>query len=452
MKKIIWLILIGFFIVTSQFINAQAPDSIAKTKEKIKKGWSIGAIPALAFDSDIGLKLGAVINFFDYGNGNIYPAYKHSLYFEYSLTTKGSGIAQFLYDSKYLIPGIRLTAEASYLTERALDFYGFNGYEAYYNHKYEDDSPDNPDYRSRQYYREERKLLRLRADFQGRFYNDRIRWLAGISYYDIKTDTIDVGRLNKGKDKSKQLPDTINGGLYGQYAYLWNIIPSGQIHGGTTTLFKGGLVYDTRDNEPNPMHGIWSEIIFLWAPDFLASGDFGYSKICLTHRQYFSLVPKRLTFVYRIAYQAKLWGKLPYYMLPFIYNGGNSLDRDGLGGAKTIRGILRNRIVGEDYLYGTLEFRWKFFQTVFLKQNIYAALNVFSDFGMVTRNFEIDKSNVPATSMNMFPDDKEKLHISYGAGIHAALNQNFVAAINYGIAADKRDGSKGLYINLNWLF
>ena len=32
-----------------------------------------------------------------------------------------------------LIPGIRMLAEASYLTEKVLDFFGFNGYNAYYN-------------------------------------------------------------------------------------------------------------------------------------------------------------------------------------------------------------------------------------------------------------------------------------------------------------------------------
>jgi hypothetical protein len=450
MKKIFCTVCYCLILVFDKPIKAQVPDSTVQKKEKIKKGWSIGAVPAIAFDSDIGLKLGAVVNFFDYGDGKIYPKYRHSLFFEYSFTTKGSRIAQFLYDSKYLIPGVRLSAEASYLTERALDFYGFNGYETFYSNEFEDDSPGNTKYRSRQYYREERKLLRLRTDFQGRFYNDNLRWLFGISYYDIKTDTIDINRLNKGKPEDEKLP-YIGGGIYGDYT-RWGIIPSGQVSGGNTTLLKGGLIYDSRDNEPNPMKGIWTDILFIWAPNLLASGDFGYSKICLTHRQYFTIVADRLSFVYRIAWQAKLWGKMPYYMLPFIHNGGNSVDRDGLGGAKTVRGILRNRIVGEDYLYGTLEFRWKFIRTVFLKQNVYTALNVFSDFGMVTGKYKFDKSKVPAESKNMFPDKTEKLHISYGAGLHAALNQNFVVAINYGIAADKNDGSKGLYIGLNWLF
>jgi outer membrane protein assembly factor BamA len=444
-------------------VDAQVADSLSGTtlqedtippakNEKIKKGWSFGAVPAIAYDSDIGFKYGAVVNFYDYGDGTIYPSYKHSLFFEWSNTTKNSGINQFVYDSKYLIPKVRVSAEASYLTERAMDFYGYNGYEAYYNSIIEDDSPSNDEYISRQYFRQERKLLRLRADFQGRFFNDRCRWLGGITHYTVKADTIDVVRLNKGKDESELLPVDINGGLYGQYAYLWNILPEDQKNGGSTTFLKGGLVYDTRDNEPNPMRGMWTEAILFLAPSFLGNGDYSFAKISLVHRQYFTIIHDRLSFVYRLGYQGKIWGTMPAYMLPFVLNGGNTVDRDGLGGAKTIRGIQRNRVVGEDFVYGNLEFRWKFIKTVIKNQNVYVALNTFSDFGMITGKYELNKEDIPAEYIYLFPDDKEKLHISYGAGLHIALNQNFVLSVNYGLVTDKRDGNSGLYIGLNWLF
>lgn len=450
MKKTTLLISILFIFFINLISLAQKTDTTKLIKEKIKKGWNFGAVPAVGFDRDIGYKIGAAANFFNYGDGSIYPRYKHSVYIEYSITTKGSGINQILYDSKYLIPGIRVSAELSYLTERALDFYGFNGYKALYDHRFEDDSPNNPEYRSRLYYRQERKLFRLRTDFQGRFFRDNIRWLAGISNYNIKSDTIDINRLNKGKSEDEKLP-AIGGGLYGDYV-KWGIIPADQVKGGNTTLLKAGLVYDTRDNEANPMHGLWTDVLFIWAPKFIGNGQYAYSKIDITHRQYFTIIRKRLSFVYRLSYQAKLWGDIPYYMLPLIYNGGNSLDRDGLGGAKTLRGILRNRDVGEDYLYGNLEFRWKIIRTMFLKQNFYLALNTFSDLGMVTRKYSFDKSGVPSDYLYMFPDDAEKLHISYGAGLHIVFNENFVIATNFGLAADKRDGSSGLYININWLF
>ena len=43
-------------------------------------------------------------------------------------------------------------------------------------------------------------------------------------------------------------------------------------------------------------------------------------------------------------------------------------------------------------------------------------------------------------------------HFTYGCGLHIALNENFVLAINYGMAANKQDGKSGLYIGTNWLF
>jgi hypothetical protein len=44
------------------------------------------------------------------------------------------------------------------------------------------------------------------------------------------------------------------------------------------------------------------------------------------------------------------------------------------------------------------------------------------------------------------------LHVSYGAGLHIALNQNFIVAVDYGMAANKNDGKKGIYIGLDFLF
>lgn len=450
--KIKPLVILIPLLITFMFnIKAQNNDSARNIKkERIKKGLSFNAVPAIAYDSDIGLKLGVVANLYDYGNGTIYPIYRHSLFFELSTTTKRSNVLQFIYDSKYLFPGIRVTSEATYTIERAIDFYGFNGYESYYSADFTDDAAHNTEYRSRQYFKQERKLLRLRADFQGRFLNDNTRWLTGVTFYNIKTDTIDIDRLNKGKSDEDKLP-YVGGGLYGNYM-RWGIVPNDQKYGGSTTLFKGGLIYDTRDNEPNPMHGMWSEVMFFAAPNFMCTNNYGFGKFSVIHRQYFTLVSDRLSFVYRLAYQGKLWGTIPYYMLPFIFQGGNSIDRDGLGGAKTMRGILRNRIVGEDYAFGNIELRWKFFRTLIMKQNFYFAMNAFTDLGMVTRKYPIDEAKINDENREMFPDKEEKPHQSYGSGLYIAINQNFVMAFSYGIAADKHDGNTGLYINLNWLF
>jgi hypothetical protein len=91
-----------------------------------------------------------------------------------------------------------VTVEASHLTEKALYFYGLNGYESLYNPSLEDDESD--DYISRMYYRHERKLTRLKAEFQGKISTQNFRWFGGVEYNLAKTATVDIDALNKGKD------------------------------------------------------------------------------------------------------------------------------------------------------------------------------------------------------------------------------------------------------------
>ena len=441
MKKII--VFLAIILLSANFINAQ------KEKEKIKSGWTFGALPVVAYDSDIGFKYGGLVNFYDYGDGSRYPKYDQSVYLEWSRTTKGSGINQLTFDTEKLIPGIRMLAEASLLTEKALDFYGFNGYNAFYDSRLED-SDDQLNYLSRVYFRMDRSMLRLKTDFIGKIKGDKLKWLAGVEFYNNKIDTVDVANLNKGKDPEDMLPDTIGGGLYGDYM-KWGLIPSKQAKGGNTTVLKVGAIYDTRDNEPNPMKGIWTELQFLIAPGFLGDG-YSYTRMAFTHRQYFTIVPKTVNFAYRLSYHAKLTGEMPFYMLPFVFNSTPQLTRDGLGGAKTMRGILRNRVVGEDFFYGNAEIRWKVLRTMLFNQNFYIALAGFADAGMVTGKYDLPVSTNPEAIAWLAKGEKEKLHLSYGAGIHLALNENFIVSVDYGLAADKRDGKSGMYIGLNFLY
>lgn len=439
MSRIVKLIIT---ILITGGVSLQAADSV----KHIKTGLTFGALPAIAFDTDIGFKYGILTNFYLFGDGSTYPKYLHSFYFEWNRTTKGSGLWQFIYDSEYLIPKIRLTAEASYFTEQALDFYGFNGYRAWYNSEFEDE--DSPGYISRMFYRHDRRMLRLRADFQGAIIGKKLRWMAGFEYNGFDIATVDINKLNKGKKEKDKLPENTPL-LYDKFVE-WGAIPEDQKDGGKHYIWKLGVVYDTRDNEPNPMKGIWSEIFLFSAPSWTGNKP-GYTKLAITHRQYFTLVREVLNLAVRLSYQPKIGGTIPFYGLPYVYS--TNITRDGLGGAKTMRGILRNRVVGEDLFYGNLEFRWKFLQTILFKQHVYLALSAFSDFGRVTRNYDFTYDTHNEEARNWFANGGvEKMHFSYGGGISGALNHNFVAHINYGLAADRRDGKSGVYIGLNYLF
>lgn len=439
--KISLLIILAFF---TGFYAFGQQDS-TKNKEIVKKGWNFGAVPAIAYDSDLGFRYGGIVNLYNYGDGSTYPKYLHSIYLEWSKTTKGSGQTIISYDSEELIKGIRVLAEARYMTEKALDFYGFNGYEAFYNPSLEDDN--HADYVSRMYYRHERKDLRLKLDFQGKLFNENLKWNAGGLSENIKTGTVDINVLNKGQAEENLLPDTAL--LYDKFVER-GVIKNDEKNGGNHNFLRLGVVYDTRDNEPNPMKGIWAEALLLAAPEFMGEKGYGFSRFALTYRQYFTLKKEVLNFAGRVSYQGLLTGKMPFYMLPFVYDTKDT--RDGLGGSKTLRGILRNRVVGEDVLFGNFELRWKFYRTRMFKQNFYFAINPFVDMGIVTSKYGIDLLNVSENFYGSIVYKKEKLHMSYGMGLHIAMNQNFIVAIDYGIAHKSQDGNRGLYIGLNFLF
>lgn len=456
LKKTIILI-IGLLIIIPS-AEAQESKKDKKTKEeKIKKGWNLGALPVVSYNSDLGFQYGALVNLYDYGDGSKYPKYDHSLYFEASGYTKGSGLFRFYYDSEALIKGIRVSADLSYVPDQAYSFYGFNGYDAVYNHDWELQSSGEGIYKSRVFYRQKREFFRIKLDFQGKIAGN-FRWLAGFNFFSIYTNSVDIDHLNKNKSDSDKLPDIE--GLYDKYL-RWGLIPESQKRGGMLTNFKLGVVFDTRDNEPNPMRGMWSEILLIGAPKPLSNMDNGFTKLVVTHRQYFTLVKEKLSFVYRLGLQSTIAGKAPYYVEQIMYMSKmNGADSEGLGGAKTLRGVLRNRVIGDGIVYGNFEFRWKFASAHWFNQNFYFALSTFFDTGRVIKNYEIEEKANTLGQADFDPDFKkdyfdfgtETFHNTVGGGLHIAMNQNFILAIDFGKALSEQDGNTGIYIGLNFLF
>ncbi len=452
MKRITMFVLMGLLCSHLAF---STQDSVPSSS-RVKTGWSFGALPAVSYNTDLGFQYGGLVNLYHFGDGSTYPKYRHSIYAEISRYTKGSGINRLFYDSEYLIPNIRVTSDLSYFTEKAIDFYGFNGYNAVYNPAWEDS--EDPEYISRMFYRHERNMFRFIADFQGPIRGRELRWVAGLGILRNSIDEVDIEALNKGKKEEDLLPTNVPG-LFDKYVD-WGIISEEEKKGGWTNHLKLGVVYDTRDNEPNPWKGIWSEIIVFAAPSIFGNGDFGYAKLSATHRQYFTIVPNRLSYAYRINFHGTLFGNVPFYMQPYQINSFSaSSNTDGIGGSKTVRGMLRNRVVGDAMAFGNFEFRWRFFKTVLFNQNIYLALSAFSDMGMVLKEVEFQKptqiGNFPRTNVavnDFFLTDKEEVHITYGGGFRIVMNENFIVAVDYGKPLDKRDGKGGLYIGLNFLF
>jgi hypothetical protein len=447
MKKTLILLLISIITI-----------SVSAQEKPKKEGWKFGgALPAVTFDTDLGFQYGALVEFHNYGKPSVFPVYNERIYIEASRFTKGSGIYRIMYETNTLIKGVHLTSDLSYLPDKASHFYGFNGYESVYNKDWSDDDLESPPYRTRMFYKYERDQFRFKNDAQGKLAGEHLKWAAGLAFQKFEPNSVDIDKINKGKDV--QLPSvTDEPGLYERYQAL-NIISAEEAKGGWVNTVKAGLMFDTRDNKPNPMKGIWTEIGIEGAPSFMGN-DWSFSKLYITHRQYFTLVEKNLSFVYRLGYQTNLSGKTPFfYQSQVITSMLTGATNEGLGGASTLRGILRNRIIGDGFVFGNVELRWKPIYFRFLKQDCYLGLSGFYDMGMVTKKIDmpVDEASFNAVYptenfSDYFNPGGEKLHQSAGISIMPVMNNNFVIAVDIGKSFNKQDGNIGFSIGLNYLF
>ncbi len=425
MKKLV--LAIGFVMTVSAVFSQQ----------KVKKGLGFGALPAISYDSDLGFQYGALVNLFDYGDGTNFPKYNHSLYLELSTYTKGTTIARVRYDSEHLIPNIRTTLDVAYVPDQMADFYGFNGYQSIYD--------DNLNESYRNFYKNEKNTFRIKADVQGYFGESKFGWVAGYAFYNFKMDSVDIDKL--------ELSAVPGGDLFQKYK-SWGLISDAEADGGSINYLKAGFKYDSRDQLACPEKGIFTEAVIQSAPKFINEA-FPHTKLAIIHRQYFSLA-KDLQFAYRLDYQTTLGSnKVPYFAQPeLITSFLIAASNQGLGGKSSVRGILRNRVVGDAVSFGNFEFRYKFLRFEWLKQNFYLGTNVFFDSGLVLKPIEMDLSAVSATDRATYFSNYEsgKFHSAAGIGLKIGWNENFVISADYGKAFNKQDGNSGMYIGLNYLF
>lgn len=456
-----------FAMALAPFKNfAQQTES--EKKEIVKTGYNFGPLPAVAFDADKGFQLGALLNIYDFGDGSIYPNTRQQWYFEASFFTKGSQLFVISYDNKFLIPGIRFSTALAITNDNAMDFYGFNGYRSFYDHQKVKAGKDGDSYIYTPKYRTKRLAALFKADFIGNLWDNKLFWEAGYHLSHFKQNAINRSKINKNKDDNEVFPDS-EATIFELYRQ-WGIIPDNVADGGTNSTLRLGLLYDTRDKEGAPSEGIWAEAHITMAPKWLGTTN-PYYKYSVTFRHYLPIVSNDLlTFAYRLNYQGTFGKNAPYYVLPYITTMGQSYDRDGMGGFRTTRGIMRNRVQGLDMASYNAELRWRFARFTIGKQNIALGLNCFSDGTMVTKDYNMsfgrtadeftsaDEYNATLESYNSYMSmglKSDRPHITLGAGFRFIMNQNFIVCLEYGKPVgkySKQDGNGAFYINTGYLF
>ena len=463
--------------------KVQQVDSLGR---KIKTGWNFGVLPSVAFDADLGFQGGALTNIYYYGDGSQYPEYIHSLYAEAAYTTKNYGIFRVNYDSKYLIPKHRLTLDATYQPDAMCDFYGFNGYQSVYNqdfHKWKKDPAKMgvlEDYQSRAFYKYKRDLFRFAADVEGTIWKN-IKWNAGIGVLGYMIDECDIEMLNGKKNvydptqnryEQKAMDKNIEG-MYEKYV-KWGLIDQAEAKGGWHPYLRAGLTYDSRDQRTCPTKGIYADAFFTYSAAFGDQVEYNHLKFNVNFRHYVPVYRDRVTFAYRLGAQNTIAGNSPFYMNTYL----NTLFiqrvmYEGLGGANSLRGIMRNRVLANGFAYANIEMRCKVAKFDIGKQHFYIGLAPFFDLGVITQPYTL-----PNDVVQKYTDDADPLkldlgdyfmldsngnidqskvympHMAAGLGLKVAMNENFVLSVDWAMALDKQDNAKwaNFYIKMGYLF
>ena len=441
MKRLFAIMILLAATVTT--VNAQ---------EEIKKtGINFGPLPAIGYSSDLGWHYGALTDIYQYGDGSVYPDYKWKINVEASWYSKGNSVYHLFFDSKHLIPGLRLSADISYFGNKTDNFYGFNGASSLYVPGL-DKITDGQGL-----YLMHRDIFRTLLMLQGKFGEDsHWGWAAGVTYWNVRTGHA----INKGLVAAKDLS------LYDLYVDN-EIIPAAEKDGGQHLEFKAGVVFDTRDHENNPTRGTNIEAYIYGSPDFISKHDNNYLKMAVHVKQFFP-VGERIVIGAHLGFQGLLAGNTPYYMLSTIQTINlKQIRPEGLGSTCTVRGTVYNRLQGNSYAWLNAEFRWTFVKFRWINQNWALATNPFFDMGMVVSPYRLEqmknllKDNTAVavvdgktlSAADFYTQQAEKLHMSAGIGLHVIMNQNFNINFEFGKCFDPNDG-KGLGINigLNYIF
>ena len=431
-------------------------------KQTVKKGWNFAPFPSIGYNSDTGFQIGALCEIFDYGDGSTYPAYKHKFNVDLSWTTKDQVKLHFFYDSKYLIPKVRLTFAATYILAQMYPFMGFNGAAAPY---FTDLASGKKQMNRVAMYNVRRNSMRIMADFQGDIL-PKFRWAAGISYWWYDVQDISLKKKGKTAYDSKVANEYltnqgINSPSLWQLYQTAGLIHANEAHGGHHLELKAGLVYDSREHEADPTRGIWAEVYAYGSPDILngrGKDGYHYLKLAAHFRHYVPVWQDKITFAYHLAYQGKLAGNAPYYTLQNINTLYlRQIISDGLGSINTVRGVPYNSVIG--YAWANFEMRFKIVSFRFIKQNFYLATNPFFDMGACVQQYRLDEmkeirktgksldgaTNFSPAELNLiYTGEPRKLHMSAGVGLKLAMNRNFILSAEVAVPLNTK-----VYTNTN---
>lgn len=375
----------------------------AATAQAPRTGLEIGGVPALNFESDEGFGYGVVLELYHYGQVGRAP-YLWTLQPTVFLTTEGRRDLTVFFDSPHLLPGgWRLDAYVGSEKHIATPYYGL-GNDAPYDQARETDADPY-------YFRFGRTRNRVAVNVQRGLGRLPLRVLVGAG-----ADHVTLTPVPEGEGTT----------------LLAEELAAAPAPGGWSNHVRAGLVWDTRDRETGTRRGTWTEILAQRVDEALGS-DYGYIRVTLADRRYVPL-GDRLVFANRLLVQHVSEGA-PVHELDRVQTSFK--QQEGLGGAKSVRGVMKNRYVGRGTFLWNAELRWRAADFRFLGRPFHAVLSAFLDQGRVWED---------GVRVNEL---LAGLHRGYGGGVRLGMGENFVVALDAGTS---RETGMPLYIGLGYLF
>nr|WP_246051996.1 DUF5982 domain-containing protein [Leptospira idonii] len=210
--------------------------------------------------------------------------------------------------------------------------------------------------------------------------------------------------------------------------------------GGYTNTIRAGIVYDTRDFEPDPNRGLFLEYTHERSAKAIgSSSEFNKNlvsgRIFMSPVTWFTRKPPELLEKLVVAARASLIqtnGDAPFYEYRNMW--GTETNQSGLGGRTTIRGYKQDRFVGQTMGFANFEIRWKFASVDIWGQHFDFQLVPFYDVGRVWDE----------TKMVNLQGYKH----SRGIGFRIPWNQATIIYVDYA----KSNEDSQAFVNFNHIF
>lgn len=399
----------------------------AESPEPPEDGFSMGALPALAYNSDEGFGYGLIGSGYWYRDGLL--PYKYALTMRYFRTTKNVRAHMVRLDALDVAnTPLRITAQAGYFSTLAANFCGYVGD----NHCPAD----------------EVQVAENAADQMGLSGDGREDFVRRFNLMRYTEPYLNIQTRTRVKDLPHKVE--ILGGYRGSYYFPgtpgdqnpWpgSLYDTEYFEAGRTanddtgfaSVLQTGVVFDNRDSEPAPNSGYWSEVSVRGAGMFTGS-SWTFGGVNLTHRQYQTLIDRWLVSASRAVLDVG-FGDMPTQELVRV---GGLVDYSAVGGQYGGRGLRAWRLIGSTKALFQEELRLTFARFTPGDQNIDLGTVAFADFGVVAPSVQ-DLSLAESG-------------FGTGAGLRVTWNTNFIVRIDAGFSPTEAWANK-LYINLDHIF